>query len=127
MIMQLPVTLTEEELSAKRDELAQCASDLNSTEQEKASVASGFNAKIKELRSNMTELATSIRSKHEYRDVGCEEVPDYDAGVARTRRLDTGEFVATRVLRDEEKQRRFNLVDLANVKQSPTEADKDAS
>ena len=121
MNMILPVKLTEDELNAKRDELAKCAAELNKTEQEKAEASSRFGGQVKKIRYRITELADHITSRREYRETACEERPDYDKNIVEVYRKDTDELVSSRVMSPEERQRKFKLLPMKEKEAAKSE------
>ena len=111
MINRLPVKLTNEELLAKSDELASAVNEKASLENGKKDNAKHYGELIKESDSTICSLAFEIKLKAELRDVSCSEVPDYKLGTMAIVRDDTGETVEHRVMTEEERQRKLELLE----------------
>ena len=111
MIKRLMVKLTEAELLAKSDELASAVDELASLEGEKKNTNKYLGDEIKEVKLNIGNLAFEIRDKAEVRDVSCTEVPDYKLGTMAIVRNDTGETVEHRVMSEEERQHKLELME----------------
>lgn len=93
-----------------RQELAQATIELRRIEVEKGQVMAGYNAKIKELQGRTESLAGTVNQGFEFRSVECQLMPDYSEHSISTMRLDTGEFVEVRAMREEELQTNLELV-----------------
>jgi hypothetical protein len=98
----LKCKLTPEEVAARGQELANQIGDRHQVELEKKAEADKFKAQIQEIDSRCTELATEIRDKAEWREG--EVVAERDGDQMVLIRLDTGEVIQQRPLKDSERQ-----------------------
>jgi len=110
--MQLPVKLTEGELSLRSQEMATAESTLGDAElrlDQFIEAAKGTKKQIEtemaDARMEVRRLARTVRERQEERSVPIMEEPDYDAGAVHTYRTDSNEIVATRGMTPEERQR----------------------
>lgn len=71
---------------------------------EKAEAMAEFNQRVKAGTARINELANALNSGYEMREVHCHRIIDFDAGIARIKRLDTGEIIEERPLLDDERQ-----------------------
>lgn len=99
----LACKLTDEELRAKSDELAQTVQDTANEETRQTDLKSQMKAKMTELQSRQTQLASHISRREEYRDVQVEIILVGDGKVKEVR-TDTGEVLITRPGREDELQ-----------------------
>ncbi len=94
---RLRVSLNDEEIRARADELASVIGDIEHEEKEKKEEAAHHNEAIGRLENRSRELAMQIRTKSEERDVECElvDVVDLEAGTGehQTIRKDTREVI----------------------------------
>ena len=102
----LACKLTDEELRAKSDELAQTVQDTANEETRQTDLKSQMKAKMTELQSRQTQLASHISRREEYRDVQVEILLIGDGKVKEVR-TDTGEVLITRPAREDEIQMIF--------------------
>ena len=98
------VPLTDAEIRKMCQELARLVGSLGELEEARRETARSYADEIKDIREEMKALAESIRDGHARREVLCDEVPDYAAGLMRIVRTDNGDVVATRGLTPEEMQ-----------------------
>ncbi len=101
---KLPVQLSDEELNSRRDDLAKANLDLNQLVQEKSQQSSGFNARIKETKNRIAELAQQISSRQKFDDVEVEDQRDEEKFMINTVRLDTNTVIASRAMTTAERQ-----------------------
>lgn len=92
---QLPVKLTKEEISAYSLELARLTQEEAEIEDEKKSVSSSFKDRLDRCKFERAVLARKVNSGEEVRQVPCTVLKDYEDGVARLTRDDTGLTVET--------------------------------
>ena len=102
----LACKLTDEELRAKSDELAQTVQDTANEETRQTDLKSQMKAKMTELQSRQTQLASHISRREEYRDVQV-EILLIGEGKVKEVRTDTGEVLITRPSREDEIQMIF--------------------
>ena len=100
----LDCELKDHEILAYGRELAQVTSEAESEESRQASIKKEMAAKLAGLEARRTEISAKVNRGRELRDVQVEVTADFTAGTATETRLDTGEIVRERPLRDEEKQ-----------------------
>ena len=96
-IERLPVTLTNDEVRVRGEELAGLVAEINAAEDAKKLAAHEAKAAIDGLAEKASEVAEEIRSRRVYRDVEVREDLDAKARVVSVIRLDTGEVVRERV------------------------------
>jgi hypothetical protein len=102
--MNLPVALTNDELDQRRDCLANLVAERARVENEKKNNVAEFSKRIKEIESDLYEVAHEIRTRSENRDVVITRRKNFRLGVEEVIRDDTGEIVNSRPLRAEERQ-----------------------
>ena len=100
----LKCELTESELLTKGASMADAQEQLANFENEAKTVAGQFKAKIDEQKARLASLASTVRSKAEYRAVKCRRNMFYDTGMVQEVRLDTMEIITTREMTENEKQ-----------------------
>ena len=94
---RLPVTLTNDEVRVRGEELAGLVAEINAAEDAKKIAAQEAKAAIDELDVKAAGIAEEIRSRRVYRDVEVREDLDAPSRVVSVIRLDTGEVVRERV------------------------------
>jgi hypothetical protein len=122
MFKPLPVKLTDEELRAKGDEIANQVIELIENEDDKKNCAADYTRRIKAIRQKIAALSGEVSSGTELRDVRCEERPDYEANLMLTFRLDTGEIIERRVLTHDERQQKMVLVQMPQAAEEEEQA-----
>jgi hypothetical protein len=105
----LKCELTEAELLTKGASMADAQEQLANFENEAKTVAGQFKAKIDEQKARLAALASTVRSKAEYRPVKCERTLNYTTGMATEIRLDTCASIGTRELTESEKQLQLEI------------------
>jgi len=100
----LKCEFTEKEILDFGGELARKHSEINELEDQKKRIVSDLKAKSEAADAEASILARKIQNKNEYRDVECQEVYNYVDKSVTIVRLDTGEIVKTRPMREDEKQ-----------------------
>ena len=100
----LKCDFTEKEILEFGSDLARKHSEINELEEQKKRVTSDFKAKSDAAEAEASVLARKIQNKHEFRDVECQEIYNYVDKSVTIVRLDTGEIVKTRNMREDEKQ-----------------------
>lgn len=101
----LPVELTDEEFIAKSKELSKKNKELETTEEEKKKTAADFSARIKTIEGEIKQLAQIVNTSTEYREVEIYERKDYERSVVNCYRRDTGEYVESRPMTRQERQK----------------------
>jgi len=101
---ELPVPLTEEELAAYRDVLAEAAIAEQELLDTKAEISKDYNEQIKAERVVIADKASCIKSRSQQRWVECEEHHDFKTFVVSIVRMDSGEIISTRPMSEGERQ-----------------------
>lgn len=101
--------LTMEERNELSDKIAYAQLRIAEAERELKSAQTQIKSRIAADQAIMAEAAEQIRSGYEFRKVACEEVKDFEEGVASVIRLDTGEVVRSRKLAPQEYQKELPL------------------
>ncbi len=100
----MPVKLTDAEVLKYGRDAARAVADRTRIEAEFDSVKADYKSKIGEQTAIIGKLSPRIHSGIETRDVECEEVRNWTKGTATVTRMDTGEVVESRPMREDEKQ-----------------------
>ncbi len=103
-LRDLPVRLTDTDLTAVAHRLADLIDDTEQEEADQASAKASMKEKLAGLKSEQRRLASILRRGIETRRVEVETVADYAAGLARSRRTGTLEELSTRPLTERERQ-----------------------
>jgi hypothetical protein len=101
----LPCKLSDESRIAKSRLLTQAWEDYETIEQEKKDRASQYSDALKDKRAEISKLVGELKSGAESRDVVCRWVEDFEHGVKRLIRQDTGDIVQEVTLTPDELQR----------------------
>jgi hypothetical protein len=107
----LKCLLTDEELQAKGAQLADAIDEVTRLNDEFAGVKQQFKAKIDGATARSSGLASTIRSKAEYRPVMCERVFDFKNSTVVERRLDTLQITSRRDMTNDDRQQHLPLED----------------
>jgi hypothetical protein len=110
-VKRLSCDLTEAELAKYSQGLAETTVDIADEEGGQKSVKAEMVAKLKMMKAFQSILATKISRKAELRDVDVVSELDFDKSVYRETRLDTGEVVKERPIRDDERQENLDISD----------------
>lgn len=105
----LKCVLTDDELQQKGAQLADAIDEVTRLEADLASIKTQFKAKIDGATAKANGLASTIRSKAEYRAVKCERVFDFKGGLVREFRLDTSEQTNVRQMTNDDRQQHLPL------------------
>lgn len=103
----LPCPLTDDELAAKRDQIAASVRDAEEVETERREVAKELGDKLKNLGALAKRLAREINERSEHRQIKCRWKKNRTARRMELVRLDTGEIVRTRDMTVDEAQDRL--------------------
>lgn len=103
--MSLPVRLTDLELLAKAKELAAKLAESDDVESRKKLAVAECKAKADRLGDEISDLAQTLRTGKEAREVEVQETRDNLARTIETVRIDTGEVVSSRAMTIHELQR----------------------
>lgn len=96
--------LTQDELLAAGEKLADMLDALRCTTSERENVTKQYKAKEAELEAQIETQQLLVRNKSEIRTVDCENILDYTDVKCIVKRLDTGEVIVDRKLTEDEKQ-----------------------
>ena len=96
--------MTDAELRARGDQLADLQEKVERAEEEKAAKSKEYSGHIAKFNGEASCIAKEVREKCAWRYVEVETKFDFDAGTADTSRVDTGEVVTSRPLTQEERQ-----------------------
>ena len=101
---QLPVALTKREARELGQKLAQQEGELDAHESRATQVKTELKAREAEIRAQIAAAAMSLRNGTKIADVPVQLEADFDQGVVRYLRRDTGEEIRTRPLGEDERQ-----------------------
>jgi hypothetical protein len=108
---RLPVLLTERELLGAGDRAAHLAKEAHEAEEARKEADATAKATVKRLQNESEALLATVRDKREYRLVSCERRFDFRLGKVTEIRIDTGEQLEERPMRDDERQTELGLGD----------------
>jgi hypothetical protein len=100
----LPCTLTPEELIERGTQLEAALAVVDTITAERKKANDGFKARTELAMERVGELRDAVRTGKEEREVECIESFELRLGCARTVRVDTGEYIRERALRQSELQ-----------------------
>jgi hypothetical protein len=100
----LPVTLTAKEKQHKTDELLQAMKSLDQAVIQFDSVKKSHQSEVKEFNRDILNLRGIADTGIEWKGVECEQRFDFNRVVVDIFRIDTGEFVRSRAMKDHERQ-----------------------
>lgn len=101
---QLPVALEMREIRKLGQRLAQQEGEITNHENRATLVKADLKAQEAKIRAEISSLTMMINDGTQLRDVSVSLEADYDAGVVRYLRQDTGDEIRTRTLAEEERQ-----------------------
>ena len=93
-----------DEVAKMSQEMAQAVAERNETQDNKKSVIKQLDSEIAQKEATINRLAILVRQGWEMRNLSCLVQMDYENGIYRAVREDTGEIVEERLLRAEELQ-----------------------
>lgn len=102
--IQCKVFLTPEEIEEAADTLARKTQELEDIESEKKSANAGFKDRLERTSGEIRTAGRLYRDKFDMRDVECEIVRDYEAGMVYFIRQDTYETVRKVAMSQSERQ-----------------------
>ncbi len=105
----LKCTLTEAELRAQAEKMAQNLSQIAQYEADLKSIKKQIESDIARCQADLGSAVEKFRSGFEMRNVDCEVKKDFDTNTVRSYRLDTGEMIRERALTAEERQLMLDL------------------
>lgn len=92
---RLGCVLDDSEVAEKATVLAGLIVEQQEVEQDKATVAADFNAKLKKINGQVRDIAKIVKAREEERSVECEKHIDAPRGSCEIVRTDTGEIIET--------------------------------
>lgn len=108
---RLPVLLTEQELLGVGDRAAHLSKEAHEAEEARKEADATAKATVKRLQNEADALLATVRDKREYRLVSCERRYEFRTGRVVETRVDTGEQLSERPMRDDERQTELGLGD----------------
>jgi hypothetical protein len=108
---RLPVMLTEQELLGVGDRAAHLSKEAHEAEEARKEADATAKATVKRLQNEADALLATVRDKREYRLVSCERRYEFRTGRVVETRVDTGEQLSERPMRDDERQTDLGLGD----------------
>jgi hypothetical protein len=100
----VPVILSDEEKEHKTKELLQSMTSLDQAVMQFDSVKKSHQSEVKEYNKDILNLRRIADTGIEWKAVECEQRFDYNRVVVDIFRIDTGEFVRSRAMKDHERQ-----------------------
>lgn len=97
--------LTDEEVKAASQKMAQIIQESNQLEKDKKSCMAGFKAKLDAANALLVDCSNKVRDGYEYRDVSCKREYDFGDATIRLTRLDTKEVFEERSMEQPEKDK----------------------
>lgn len=119
---KLPVQLSSKEKEQKGVRLAQYLDEIETKNEAKKRISK----QMKELGEKADVLREHLTSGVEKRDVKCREVMDWKRKSVTVTRLDTGETITERPMRQDELQIKMRLDEAAQKKAAKGKGEKDA-
>ena len=103
-IQWLPVKLTEAEIIVKARELAAGIKKYRTVSEDAKDSAKNFREEKEMIQASNERIAEIVADGYEKRPVQIERVPDYDRGVTRVVRTDTGEQLSEVTMSEADRQ-----------------------
>lgn len=100
----LSVRLTDDEQRALGHDLAGVLEEISNQLSREESIKKELKARMAGLEAQRDELATVVRRREQLRPIECVWERNYRDAIARKVRLDSGEIIASRPLREDERQ-----------------------
>ena len=123
----LKCQLTDKELIESGDQLAQELSHLDSINSELESIKADYKAKTKAAESEIEALSNRVRNKFEMRPVDCHEIRNFETKKFCVLRVDTGDVIEERDLRQDELQMPLPETDTETENDEDTDTPKTTS
>lgn len=103
-IQWLPVKLTESEIIQKAKELAAGIKHYRTVSEDAKDSAKNFRDEKESIQASNEALAEIVADGYEKRPIKIERVPDYDRGITRVVRTDTGETLSEVTMSESDRQ-----------------------
>jgi hypothetical protein len=100
----LKVELTTEQVADRADQAAAKLAERDRKEDEWKAQSKHMKSVIEQLEADLRTLSSEVRNRSTYSLVDCQRVYDYESGLLRETRLDTGELLNERAMTDTENQ-----------------------
>ena len=110
-VEELPCRLTQEEWEERATRQADVVKEIEQHEGHEQQVKADLKATRTRLEAELAKLACQVKGHAEIRPITVEALADFRSGIVREVRVDTGEQVRTRALREEERQGSLKLHD----------------
>lgn len=124
MTVPLKCMLTPHEVGKKQASLLECHRKLRSHEQHEANVKAQLKRDRTAIESEMGAVVGVLESGYEMRDTVVEKIADYEAGLVRHIRVDTGDEVDVERMSEAQKQTELDLREKRDAEASrPTNPD----
>lgn len=124
MTVPLKCMLTPHEVGKKQASLLECHRKLRSHEQHEANVKAQLKRDRTAIESEMGAVVGVLESGYEMRDTAVEKIADYEAGLVRHIRVDTGDEVDVERMSEAQKQTELDLREKRDAEASrPTNPD----
>lgn len=105
----LPCRLTDAEMLQYGKDLARAYSETARINGELDAIKQDYKGKIAEEEATIGKISGRVHSGIETRDIECEEVKNWTAATVTVTRLDTGESIEERPMREDEKAMELSL------------------
>lgn len=102
--------LTDEHRARLKNEIVAHLERYDDFEEQKKERTRDLTAKMKSERADFTRKRNALKSGEIEEDIECEEVQDFERNAVRVVRCDTGETVATRAMKGEERQQHIDEI-----------------
>ena len=100
----LKYEFSPDEVKEMSIDMAQKTITAKNLEEQKKAVDSDFKSQIDAAKLEANSLARKIRDGHEYRNIDCKKEINFETGMTKIIRMDTGEQVTERKMNASEKQ-----------------------
>ena len=118
---RLPCELTDDEVRAKGEQIAQLIGEIQDAEVAMKAQAEEAKDNIKGLKARTSALSSEVRTRREYRSVEVRESFDWGNRRVEVIRLDTGEVIRTRETTEAERQLHLSVVTRERPEQNDDE------
>jgi len=95
---------TDDERLEMSEDMAEIVAKITDLEEEKSSISSDFNSKIKDRKGKLNDLSRKVREGYEMVELECRVEWDMDAGIRRVYHPGTGRLLDERRMTEEELQ-----------------------
>lgn len=106
---EMKCVLTKDELLERGEAVGRESTALADAQERKKDVTKQLSADVERHRVELARLGQELANGYVYRTIDCVEAFDYAAGKVTITRLDTGEVVEVRPIKEEERQSELSL------------------